>query len=113
MVMDEEAIDERMQGLEHYSRRLLNDRLFVKQYEEVSGTVLGFFGFEDISNTILERSVNLAGMSCVKSNISTRISGKGETSLYYGFQVKQHGRSSYEIGKRYSEFVEFNKVPSV
>ena len=53
--MDEEAIDERMQGLEHYSRRLLNDRLFVKQYEEVSGTVLGFFGFEDISNTILER----------------------------------------------------------
>ena len=108
--MDEDAIEERMRGLEQYSRRLLNDRIFVKQYAELRGVVLVFFGFEDISGSLSERHANFLGITAFKSNISTRISGKGETSLYYGFHIRQQGRSPFEIGKRYSEFVEFNKV---
>lgn len=72
--------------------------------------MLSFFGFDDISDTLTEKTVYLTGLSCAKSTISTRISGKGETSLYYGFYIKHPGKKPYEIGKRYSEFVEFNKV---
>lgn len=72
--MDEEAIDERMRGLEQYSRRLLNDRLFVKDYEEVRSVVYSFFGLDDISELLVERPAYFTGMVCCKGSISTRIS---------------------------------------
>lgn len=102
--MDEEAMDDRMFKLEQYSRRLLNDRVFVVKYDEARSIVFKFFALEEIANKMVERPFPLTnGLSSSKGTISMRMSEKAEPSLVYNFLIKQYSKVLYEISKRYSE----------
>jgi hypothetical protein len=83
--------------LEQYSRRLLNDRIFVKKYEEAKSIVYKFFGL-DMAVRPSERPFHISpyvGLSCTKTAISTRMSQKGEPSLVYNFNIRQHSKTIY------------------